>query len=66
MNYFRSKNARVNTTRVTLENVEILEFTFELMHGIIIASCLGSLYVHTTEEQKHKEIDLVVDALKVI
>lgn len=25
-----------------------------------------NLYVHTTEEQKHKEIDLVADALKVI
>lgn len=25
-----------------------------------------NLYVHTTEEQKHKEIDLIADALKVI
>ena len=25
-----------------------------------------NLYVHTTEEQKYKEIDLVADALKVI
>ena len=25
-----------------------------------------NLYVHITEEQKHKEIDLVADALKVI
>ena len=25
-----------------------------------------NLYVHTTEGQKHKEIDLVADALKVI
>ena len=25
-----------------------------------------NLYVHTTEEQKHKEIDLIADALKVV
>ena len=26
----------------------------------------GISYVHTTEEQKHKEIDLIADTLKVV
>ena len=42
---------RAEFERYLLENIEIYEFTFELMHAIIIVGCLGSFLIR--REQQH-------------
>ena len=62
------------TIPLTEEAVEILKLQKQKNRTFKVIPMLGhsnigitmNLYVHTTEEQKHKEIDLVADALKVI